>query len=172
MVVRSILIYPNPSLRRKAKRVQGITEEVSALVRDMLETMRAAPGIGLAAPQVGVSLRVIVVDPSTGEDPKAVLALINPEIISTEGSCVAEEGCLSLPEVAEEVERAERVTVQAESLDGRKVEVKAEGLLARILQHEVDHLEGTLLIDHLNGVKRELVEQKLRKRQREAVEAS
>jgi peptide deformylase len=172
MAVRPILIYPDPGLRRKAKQVQGITEEVFALVRDMLETMRAAPGIGLAAPQVGVGLRVIVADPSSGEDPKAVLALINPVILSTEGSSVAEEGCLSLPEVSEEVERAERVTVQAESPDGRKVEVEAEGLLARILQHEVDHLDGTLLIDHLNGVKRELVEQKLRKRQREAVEAS
>lgn len=172
MAIRAIRIYPDPILRRRAKPVRELDGEVRTLVEDMVETMRAAPGIGLAAPQVGVNLRVIVADPSAGEDPNAVLSLINPEVLSAEGSIVAQEGCLSLPEVVEEVERAERVTVRGVFSDGRQVEVKAEGLLARILQHEVDHLEGVLLLDYLSGVKRELIVQRLRKRQREAVEAS
>ncbi|MFQ5693318.1 MAG: peptide deformylase [Nitrospinota bacterium] len=167
MVVREIRIFPDPVLRRKAAPVDKVDGEVRTLIEDMIETMRAAPGVGLAAPQVGVSRRVIVVDPSGGEDPEAVLGLINPRVVSSEGSAVAEEGCLSLPEVQEDVERAERVAVEGRLADGREIRIEADGLLARILQHEIDHLDGVLIIDFLSPVKRDLIKRKLRKRQRE-----
>ncbi|MBI2881611.1 MAG: peptide deformylase [Candidatus Tectomicrobia bacterium] len=166
MAIREIRVFPDPILRRKAKPVKEVDREIKALVQDMIETMHAAPGVGLAAPQVGISRRVIVADPSAGEDPQAVLALINPVVVSSEGKAVAEEGCLSLPDVQEEVERPERVTVEGLFVDGRKACIEADGLLARILQHEIDHVDGILILDRIGPLKRDLIKRKLRKRQR------
>lgn len=166
MAIREIRVFPDPILRRKAKPVKEVDREIKALVQDMIETMHAAPGVGLAAPQVGISRRVIVADPSAGEDPQAVLALINPVVVSSEGKAVAEEGCLSLPDVQEEVERPERVTIEGLFVDGRKARIEADGLLARILQHEIDHVDGILILDRIGPLKRDLIKRKLRKRQR------
>ncbi len=166
MAVREILKFPAPALRRKAEAVEEVDQEIKNLAADMIETMRAAPGVGLAAPQVGVSRRLVVVDPSAGEDPEMLKVLINPVVVLSEGSIVAEEGCLSLPEVQEEVERPEKIAVEALSLDGRSMRIEANGLFARILQHEIDHLDGVLIIDRIGPVKRDLIKRKLRKRQR------
>jgi peptide deformylase len=166
MAVRGIRTFPDPALLRKADPVKTVDQEIKTLVGDMIETMHAAPGIGLAAPQIGVNRRVIVVDPSAGEDPETILVLLNPVIISTEGKAVAEEGCLSLPEVQEEVERPEKIVLEALSLDGQGVWLEADGLMARILQHEIDHLDGILIFDKIGAVKRDIIKRKLRKRTR------
>ncbi|MFQ5911733.1 MAG: peptide deformylase [Nitrospinota bacterium] len=166
MAVRAIRIFPDRVLRKKAEPVREVDQEVKTLVADMIETMRAAPGVGLAAPQVGVSRRVIVVDPSAGEDPEAVRVLINPVVVSAEGSAAAEEGCLSLPDVLEEVKRAEKVSVEGLLPDGTNTKIEIDGLLARILQHEIDHLDGVLILDRISPIKRDLIKRKLRKRQR------
>lgn len=166
MTLRKILIFPDPVLRKIAEPVDRIDESLKRLIGDMIETMHAAPGVGLAAPQVGVSQRVIVADPSAGENPDLALELMNPEIISSMGSVQHEEGCLSLPEVEVKVQRAEQIVVKAQRLDGRMQTIEAEGYLSYILQHEIDHLNGVLIIDSLGPVKRDLVKRKLRKRQR------
>ena len=166
MTLRKILIFPDPVLRKIAEPVDRIDESLKRLIGDMIETMHAAPGVGLAAPQVGVSQRVIVADPSAGENPDLALELMNPEIISSKGSVQHEEGCLSLPEVEVKVQRAEQIVVKAQRLDGRMQTIEAEGYLSYILQHEIDHLNGVLIIDSLGPVKRDLVKRKLRKRQR------
>ncbi len=166
MAVRGILKFPDPALLRKADPVQTVDQEITTLVRDMVETMHAAPGIGLAAPQIGVNLRVIVVDPSAGENPAAILALLNPVVLSTEGLAVAEEGCLSLPEVQEEIQRPEKIVLEALSLSGETLRMEVDGLLARILQHEIDHLDGILIIDKIGAIKRDIIKRKLRKRTR------
>lgn len=166
MTLRKILIFPDPVLRKIAEPVDRIDESLKTLIGDMIETMHAAPGVGLAAPQVGVSQRVIVADPSAGENPDLALELMNPEIISSKGSVQHEEGCLSLPEVEVKVQRAEQIVVKAQRLDGRMQTIEAEGYLSYILQHEIDHLNGVLIIDSLGPVKRDLVKRKLRKRQR------
>lgn len=166
MTLRKILIFPDPVLRKIAEPVDRIDQSLKTLIGDMIETMHAAPGVGLAAPQVGVSQRVVVADPSAGENPDLALELMNPEIISSKGSVQHEEGCLSLPEVEVKVQRAEQVVVKAQRLDGRMQTIEAEGYLSYILQHEIDHLNGVLIIDSLGPVKRDLVKRKLRKRQR------
>lgn len=166
MAVMKIRIFPDSVLRQEADPVAEVDEGVRTLVSDMIETMHAAPGVGLAAPQVGESRRIIVADPSSGEDPAAVLAVINPVLLNTEGSQTSEEGCLSFPEVQVLIERPERATFEGLSPDGRNVRIEAEGYLALILQHELDHLNGVLIIDFLGPVKRDLVKRKLRKRQR------
>ncbi len=166
MAVREILKFPAPALRRKAEAVEEVDQEIKSLAADMIETIHAAPGVGLAATQVGVSRRLVVVDPSAGDDPEMLKVLINPVVVSSEGSIVVEEGCLSLPEVQEEVERPEKVAVEALSLDGRSTRIEANGIFARILQHEIDHLDGVLIIDRIGPVKRDLIKRKLRKRQR------
>ena len=166
MTLRKILIFPDPVLRKIAEPVDRIDESLKRLIGDMIETMHAAPGVGLAAPQVGVSQRVVVADPSAGENPDLALELMNPEIISSKGSVQHEEGCLSLPEVEVKVQRAEQIVVKAQRLDGRMQTIEAEGYLSYILQHEIDHLNGVLIIDSLGPVKRDLVKRKLRKRQR------
>ena len=166
MTLRKIQIFPDPALRKIAEPVDRIDESLKTLIGDMIETMHAAPGVGLAAPQVGVSQRVIVADPSAGENPDLALELMNPEIISCKGSVQHEEGCLSLPEVEVKVQRAEQIVVKAQRLDGRMQTIEAEGYLSYILQHEIDHLNGVLIIDSLGPVKRDLVKRKLRKRQR------
>jgi peptide deformylase len=164
MAVREILIIGDPILTRTSEPVDGITDEIVRLARDMVETVHAAPGVGLAAPQVGVSKRLIVVDLSVGEDQDALHVLINPEIVSKEGEAVCEEGCLSVPDIKEKVARPYRVVARGLDLDGRPVEIEGEDLLARALCHEIDHLDGVLFVDKLSALKRALIKKKFRKK--------
>jgi len=160
----SILEYPDPRLRRVARPVDQVTDRERRLADDMLETMYAAQGIGLAATQVNEGVRLIVMDLSLSHDQPRVF--INPEIIERGGSQVCEEGCLSVPGFQAEVERAERVRVRAWDRDGRAFELSADGLLAVCIQHEIDHLDGKVFVDYLSPLKRRMVEKRLRKRQR------
>lgn len=157
-----ILWAPDPILKTKCAPVEAIDDDVRRLMDDMLETMYAAPGVGLAAPQVGVTRRVIVVD-TAGEDEKArPIQLANPEIVrASEQTRIGEEGCLSLPEHFAEVERAAAVTVRYLDRDGEEQKVDAEGLLAVCLQHEIDHLNGVLFVDHLSALKRNIILKKM-----------
>jgi peptide deformylase len=163
MAVREILIIGDPVLDRKCDPVEGLTPDVVRLARDMVETVHAAPGIGLAAPQVGVSKRVIVVDLSVGEDKDALHVLVNPTIVRAEGEAVCEEGCLSVPDVREKVARPYKVVVRGLDLEGKPIEVQGEDLLARALCHEIDHLDGILFVEKLSPLKRKLIKKKLRK---------
>jgi peptide deformylase len=167
MAILEILKIGHPTLARKASPVTAIDEGIVRLARDMVETLHAAPGIGLAAPQVDVSRRLIVVDLSVGENPDNLIILVNPEIVAQEGQVVCEEGCLSVPDVNEKVARPYRVRVKGLDLEGREMSVEGEDMLARALCHEIDHLDGKLFIDRLSPLKRALVKKKLRK-QREA----
>lgn len=168
MALRDILIAPHPTLKTKAAPVGVVDDRVRALLDDMLETMYAAPGIGLAAPQIGVLERLVVVDVSDKESPPAPLCLVNPEIVAHgEARVIAEEGCLSLPDVYADVERAERVFVRFLDRDGAVRELDADGLLGRCLQHEIDHLDGLLFVDHLSMLKRRTLMRKHAKLQRE-----
>ena len=146
---RNILIYPDPFLLKKAAPVSRVDEKVRELIRDMFETMRAASGVGLAAPQLGVGKRVIIVDISHVEKEVAPLALVNPEIVESRGLEEGTEGCLSIPGVEGVVPRAEFILVKAQDEQGRPVQIPAHGLLARALQHEIDHLDGILFIDRI-----------------------
>jgi peptide deformylase len=163
MAVAKIRIYPDPILQVKAAEIENIDGRVVDLAEDMAETMYAAPGVGLAAPQVGVSERLIVVDVRNREEIKGLITLINPEIIEAEGRVVEEEGCLSIPGITENVPRAVRVLVKGHDLDEREREIEAEGLLAVVLQHEIDHLEGILFIDRISRLKRGIIQRKMRK---------
>jgi peptide deformylase len=154
MSVLEILRFPNSILRKKAKEVEAIDERIHNLAHEMMRSLYCEPGIGLAAPQVGVSVRLIVVDLSIGEDPDSLIVLLNPEIIVKEGTIKMDEGCLSVPDINEAVTRAERVVVKGHDLEGRAVEVEGEELLAVALQHEIDHLDGILFIDHISRLKR------------------
>ncbi|WP_159716573.1 peptide deformylase [Geminicoccus flavidas] len=168
MALLPILEVPDPRLRQKAAPVQGIDSEVTALLEDMLETMYAAPGIGLAAPQVGIGRRIVVLDVSPKEEERRPLRLINPEVVETGGEAVeAEEGCLSLPNQYAPVKRPERVRVRYLDEHGQEREIDADGLLARCLQHEIDHLDGVLFTDHLSRLKREMLLKKLDKQRRQ-----
>ncbi|MCX8133869.1 MAG: peptide deformylase [Roseococcus sp.] len=162
-----ILILPDPRLRQKARPVgEGDGDAVRALAPRMLATMYAAPGIGLAAPQVGVGLRLVVLDLGPREKP-APMVLVNPEIVAASAErAVREEGCLSLPGQFAEVERPARVKVRWRELDGTRREMEAEGLLGVCLQHEIDHLDGVLFVDHLSALKRNMLLRKLAKEQR------
>jgi peptide deformylase len=162
MARRPILVYGAPELRRKARPVARVDAEVRQLIDDMVETMYAAPGVGLAANQVGALLRVIVANPSETKDPGELVALVNPRIALGEGEQVGEEGCLSLPDIRDEVARYERVVVRALDRDGKPVAVEGKDLLARILQHEIDHLDGILFIDRLAPARREALKPRLR----------
>lgn len=164
MAILHILHYPDPRLRVKAEPVAQVDDGVRQLVTDMLETMYDAPGIGLAAPQVNVSKRVIVIDISEQRD--APLCLINPVIVEREGNEIMEEGCLSVPGVYDAVERAAAIRVQALDRDGRSYEMNADGLLAVCIQHEMDHLEGKLFVDYLTEMKRQRIRKKLEKYRR------
>jgi peptide deformylase len=168
MAIRTILHYPHKSLREKAAPVAAITPEIRALVDDMAETMYAAPGCGLAAPQIGVSLRVFVIDTAADDEPSRLTVFINPEIVAKEGETFWEEGCLSFPGVHEEIKRAERVTVRALDRDGKPFELEVDSLFAVAVQHEHDHLEGLLMIDHVGALKRRLIHRKMQKREAEA----
>ncbi len=163
-MVLPILEYPDPRLRKVAARVGTVTPEIQRLVRDMAETMYAAPGIGLAATQVDVHKRVIVMDISDTRDQLRVF--IDPEILHAEGEAECEEGCLSVPGYYEKVTRAASIRVRAKGADGKPFELEAEGLLAVCIQHEMDHLEGKVFVDYLSPLKRARLAGKLRKKQR------
>ncbi len=165
MAILNILHYPDPRLREHAIPVEAVDETVRRLVDDMFETMYQAPGIGLAAIQVGEPRRVIVIDIS--EDRTAPLCLINPQIIEASGQEQMDEGCLSVPGVFEPVTRAERVQVRALGREGQSIEMLAEGLLAVCIQHEIDHLDGKLFVDYLSSLKRQRIRKKLEKDQRQ-----
>ena len=171
MAVLPIRIYPDPVLRVKCREVTEFDDRLRKLIRDMIETMHAAPGIGLAAPQVGVELRVAVLDLSVGEDPSQVHILINPRIVHREGLETDVEGCLSLPGITDKVDRPLRVKVEAVDPHGQPIEIAAEDWLARALCHEIDHLDGVLFVDHLRGLRKERVKRQLKKlaAEREAV---
>ncbi len=167
MAIRDILHYPDPRLRNRAQAVERVDDAVRRLVDDMLETMYAAPGIGLAAIQVNVPKRVITIDISEhGDQP---LCLINPEILELAGSIETEEGCLSVPGIYESVARADAIRARGLDRDGQAVEFEAEGLLAVCVQHEIDHLDGKLFVDYLSQLKRQRIRKKAHKQQRQAM---
>jgi peptide deformylase len=172
MAVRPIISLPDKRLRLMSEPVARVDEDVRKLVADMFETMYEAPGVGLAAIQVGVPKRVVTIDATRGEEEKQPMTLINPEIVwSSEEKIAHEEGCLSIPEYLDEVKRPERVKVRFLDLEGRAQELEADGLLARVVQHEVDHINGVLFIDHLSKLKRDRVIKKYAKAaKREAAE--
>ncbi|MTJ81528.1 MAG: peptide deformylase [Telmatospirillum sp.] len=166
-----ILVAPDPRLKLKAKPVDGVDDALRRLMDDMLETMYVAPGIGLAAPQVGVSRRVLVIDIAKEGEPKAPLCMANPELVSvSDDDAVYEEGCLSVPEHYAEVVRPARVTVRFLDRDGITRELDADGLLATVVQHEMDHLDGILFIDHLSNLKRNMILRKLSKSRKAATD--
>lgn len=167
MAILPILHYPDPRLRNKALPVEGVDDEIRTLLDNMLQTMYEAPGIGLAAPQVNISKRAIVIDIS--EERNQPLYLVNPEILSLRGATQMEEGCLSVPYIYEPVGRAEWVRVRALGRDGHAFEIEAEGLLAVCLQHEIDHLEGKLFVDYLSEIKRSRIRKKLEKFRRKTL---
>ena len=166
-MVLDILEYPHPRLRKVAAPVAVVSADIRKLVRDMAETMYAAPGVGLAATQVDVHKRVIVIDTSPAHDQLKVF--INPEILSADGEADCEEGCLSLPGFYEKVKRAERITVRALNENGEPFELSADGMLSVCIQHEMDHLVGKVFVDYLSPLKRARITAKMRKRQRIAV---
>lgn len=154
MTIREIVLYPDPVLKQKTELVSEFDDELGILLDDMRETMYDANGIGLAAPQIGILKRVTVIDVS--DDGSKVFELINAEILSGEGSVSIEEGCLSIPEYRESVTRKERITVKAQDRKGEEIQFEADDLLAICIQHELDHLDGVLFIDHLSRLKREM----------------
>jgi peptide deformylase len=162
------MIYPivkfgNPVLEKPSEKVTVFDEELKKLIEDMFESMYAARGVGLAAPQIGIARRIAVVDITFKEDPEARLVLINPEIIHKEGRHAQSEGCLSIPEFRENVSRAKVATVRAQDVNGQLFEKTGDDLLARALQHETDHLNGKLYISHISALKRDLIKRKIRK---------
>jgi len=164
--IHEVVKYPDPILAKRGDEVTVFDKALETLVEEMFESMYAAQGIGLAAPQIAISKRITVIDVSFRKNAKEKLALINPEIIHTEGKQVEEEGCLSLPEIREKVTRAAKVKVRAQNPKGEWFEVEGDELLARALQHEIDHLDGVLFIDRISRLKRELVLRKIRKLQK------
>ena len=169
MAVRPILHYPDKRLRNPGKPVTRFDAELRQLVDDMAETMYAAPGVGLAAPQIGVSLRLFVIDVAAGDDaPSQLRTFINPEIIERSGEVSYEEGCLSFPGVHEEIDRAERVKVRAYDQNGKAFTLEAQGLLAVCIQHEMDHLQGKVFVEHLSQLKQQRIRAKLAKQLRKS----
>ncbi len=169
-MVREIIIWPDPILKEIAKPVERVDDSLRRLLDDMAETMYAADGVGLAAPQLAVLKRVIVIDTSPRQEGQALIHLVNPAIVKTEGVTTYTEGCLSIPGEAEEVERAAKVWVRALGYHGKPFELECEGLLAIAVQHECDHLEGTLFVDHLSSLKRELIRRRMKKLKAEQAE--
>ena len=167
MSLKEVVVYPNPSLRRISEVVEEVGEDISNLIDNMAETMYASRGIGLAAIQIGVPKRVIVVDVGEG-----LVALVNPTISEREGEAQMEEGCLCLPGVMVDVTRSEKVTVKGLDAKGEEVTFDAEGLFARALQHEIDHLDGILIVDKVSKIKRELLTSALRKQAQERTASS
>lgn len=163
MALLEIITIGHPTLARRALPVENINQEIVELARNMVETMHRAPGIGLAAPQVNVSLRLITVDLSVGENQNDLIIMINPEIIEAEGEQVGEEGCLSVPGIYEKVVRPSRILLRGNDLDGREIKLEARDLLARVFCHEIDHLDGKLFVDRLSPLKRRLIRSRLKK---------
>jgi peptide deformylase len=168
MAILEIFQYPHPILKKKTQPIQKIDPTIRRLIQDMAETMYAAPGVGLAAPQVGHPLRLAVLDITPANQAKNLVVLINPEIVVTEGECLWEEGCLSVPDYSEEVKRKKKIVVRCQNLEGENVEVVGDNnLLSIALQHEIDHLDGILFIDRLSKLKRDLFKKKLQKESKE-----
>jgi peptide deformylase len=165
MAVRTILHYPDPRLREKARPVAEITTEIRQLIEDMAETMYAAPGVGLAATQIGEAHRIFVIDIASDDEPSQLRVFINPEIVARDGDLVWEEGCLSFPGVTEDIDRAAKIRVRALGVDGKPFELEAEQLLAVAVQHELDHLDGVLMIDRMGALKKRIVDRKMRRRE-------
>jgi peptide deformylase len=166
-MVRKILRYGEPVLEQVAEPVTDFnTPELNEIIQDMWETMYAAKGVGLAAPQIGLGQRISVIDISVGEDETKKLVIINPEITLSEGKQVGEEGCLSIPGFREPVARAHKVKVKAQNALGEAIELEGEELLARAMQHEIDHLNGKLFISHLSTLKRDIIRRKIKKMQK------
>jgi peptide deformylase len=162
-MIRPILRYGDDVLHREAQPVADLTPDIDRLVDDMIETMYAAPGIGLAAPQIGVSLRIFVVDLSVGKSADGLMVMINPSFVEREGMQLEEEGCLSVPDFNATVVRPARAVVKALDRSGVEYQREGTGLLARAFQHEMDHLDGTLFVDRLRGIKRDMILRKIRK---------
>ncbi len=162
--MREIVVFGDPILNRVAEKVEVFDEELTRLAAEMHRIMISAPGVGLAAPQVGAAIQMAIVDVSVGEDPDQLHILINPTICETEGSQKGEEGCLSFPDITTVVERPYRVLIQAQDLAGNPFELQAEGFLARAFCHEIDHLKGVLMTDRISRLKRDLIKKKVQKR--------
>lgn len=169
MAIRAIRKYPDPVLRKKAAPVKVFDRSLRELVDDMVETMYAEPGVGLAAPQIGVSLRLFVIDITVGEKPDALIVLANPKIIAATGRVVEEEGCLSVPGIRTQIPRADVVEVQGWTLDQQEVTLKGRGYLARAFQHEIDHLDGLLVWDRMSKIQREILKSEWKRYQRETI---
>ncbi len=162
-MIREIVIWPDPILKQVAKPVDRVDDDVRRLLDDMAETMYAADGVGLAAPQIAELKRMIVIDTSPRQEGQKLIHLVNPEIVRLEGETTYTEGCLSIPGEAEDVDRAAKAWVRALDYHGKPFEIEADGLLAIALQHETDHLNGTLFVDHLSSLKRELIKKRMKK---------
>ena len=167
MALLEIKKFGCPVLRKKGTPVEGLTDEMRCLIEDMFETMYAEEGIGLAAPQVGVTSRLVVLDVGPHDPSQEPMVLINPKVVWSAGEFVGEEGCLSLPGIAGDVKRPEKVRVSALNREGGAFEVEGDGIMAKVLQHEIDHLDGVLVIDHFSTIRRNLLRGQLRRLQRE-----
>ena len=165
-MIRPILRYGEEVLARRAESVSEVTSDIQTLIDDMIETMYAAPGVGLAAPQIGIPLRLFVADPSVGRDAADLVVMINPTVVEREGTQSEDEGCLSVPGFTATVSRAARVVVRGLDRDGESVEIEGTGLLARTFQHELDHLNGSMFLDQLRGLKRQIIVRKINKLKR------
>lgn len=163
-MILPIIKYGNPVLQQRSEPVISFDENLRTLCKNMVETMYAAPGVGLAAPQIKVLTRLMVIDPTAGEKSGSLIVLANPEIMIVEGDQYEEEGCLSIPDFTARVHRPQKVLVSGKDLDGKEKFVEGEDLLSRILVHEMDHLNGVLFIDHLGAIKRDIIKRKIRKR--------
>ena len=166
-MIRTILHYPDKRLRDRGERIEAITPELQSLIDDMAETMYAAPGVGLAATQIGVALQLFIVDIADESSPSDLRVFINPEILERTGDVTWQEGCLSFPGVQEDIDRAAHVRVRAQGRDGKTFELEADGLLAVAIQHEYDHLQGVLMIDKMGPLKKRLTHRKMVKRAEE-----
>jgi peptide deformylase len=163
MAVLEILTYPNPTLTQRAEEVEKVDGKVRKLISDMVDTMYASGGVGLAAPQVGVSKRVIVVDVRPYDPSASLISIVNPEVVSERGDVLHEEGCLSVPECVEGIKRRQCIKVRGLDKRGREIEVEGEGMLAIALQHEIDHLNGSVILDRMSRIKRDLHKKRLKK---------
>lgn len=162
-MITPILKLGAPELRKVSEPIRDFNGELEAIVKNMMQTMYGASGVGLAAPQIGINIRLITIDPSIGEDKDKIIVISNPEIVTSEGKQSGEEGCLSIPDFSENVERPMKLVVKGRNLKGVEMTIEAEGILARCFSHEIDHLNGVLFIDHLSALKRSLIRNKIKK---------